>query len=260
MPNSLRLALMIVALLAGSLAFACGGGDGTSDDDDTGDQPEVSEGVDGDDADSGGGDDGAEGDLEAELREFADEFSVREVKIEYTFSTSGDGSPDDEGTITLYWKPPDAWRVDISTSGADVILINSQGTSYMCTSEGGFNQCLETPLGNVIPIPFLSVFTDQNGLNELIDMSLAGVDVDRSDRTIAGQDATCFSVSATFEGETGAAEYCFREDGILLLLRAGGADAEGAGEFIMEATNVEDSVSDSDLEPPYDVSEFPIIP
>ena len=258
MATSFRLGLMIVALLAGSLAFACGGGAGTSDDDgdDDGDQPEASEGADGDDADG----DGDGGDLQDELRKLAEEFGVREVKIEYSFSSTGDGSTDDEGTITLYWKPPDAWRVDISSSAGDLILINSDGTSYLCTSAGGTGQCLESPIGDVVPIPFLSVFTDPDGLSELIDVALAGVDVDRSDRTIAGQDATCFSISATIEGETGATEYCFREDGILLLLRAGGSDAEGAGAFTLEATNVEDSVSDSDLEPPYDVTEIPGLP
>jgi hypothetical protein len=258
MARSFRLGLVIVALLAGSLALACGGGGGTSDDDGdgngNGDQPEASEGADGD-ADGDGDGDGGEG--QDELRKLAEEFGVREVKIEYSFSSAGDGSPDDEGTMTLYWKPPDAWRVDISSSGGDVILINSDGTSYLCTSDGGTGQCLESPLGDLIPIPFLSVFTDPNGLNDLIDVSLAGVDVDRSDRTIAGQDATCFSISGTIDGETGATEYCFREDGILLLVRAG---AEGSGEFTMEATNVEDSVSDSDLEPPYDVTEIPGLP
>lgn len=256
MPSFFRLALMIVALAAGALALACGGGDGTSDDDGDADQPEASEGADGDDADNGG--DG--GELPDELRRLAEEFGVREVKIDYSFSTAADGSPDDEGAITLYWKPPDAWRLDISSSAGDLILINSDGTSYLCTSEGGTGQCLESPIGDVIPIPFLSVFTDPNGLSELIDVALAGVDVDRSDRTIAGQDATCFSISATIDGETGATEYCFREDGILLLLRAGGSDAEGSGEFALEATNVEDSVSDSDLEPPYDVTEIPGFP
>ncbi len=258
MPSSLRLGLMIVALLAASLALACGGGGGTSDDDGGGEQPEASEGADGDEPDTDRDRDG--GDLEVELRELAEEFAVREVKIEYAFSTAGDGSPDDQGTITLYWKPPDAWRVDIFSSAVDLILINSDGTSYLCTSEGSAGQCLESPIGDVVPIPFLSLFTDPNGLSDLIDVSFAGVDVDRSDRTIAGQDAACFSISGTIESETGAAEYCFREDGILLLLRARGSDAEDSGEFALEATNVEDSVSDSDLEPPYDVTEIPGLP
>ena len=252
MPSFFRLGLMIVAVLAGSLAFACGGDNGTSDDngDGNGDQREASDSADGDDTDNGG--DG--GDIESDLRKLAEEFGIKEVKIEYTFSSTGDGSPDDAGTITLYLKPPDAWRVDISSSAGDVIMINSGGASYLCSSEGGIGQCLESPLGDVIPIPFLSLFTDPNGLSDFIDVSLSGVDVDRSDRTIAGQDATCFSISGIIDGETGSAEYCFRADGILLLLRA---EDEGSGVFALEATSVEDSVSDTDLEPPYDVTEIP---
>lgn len=191
------------------------------------------------------------GDVNDELQRLADEFGISEVKITYNFSASGGGS-DEEGTMTLYWKPPDAWRLDFSSAeSGDFTIISAPDASYLCTSEE--QQCIASPLGS-IPVPFLNIFTDPNGLNDLIDTSLGGVDVRRSSTEIAGQDASCFSVSGTVEGESGEGEYCFRDDGVLLRLRGGG---DASGSVSLEATNVEDSVSDSDLEPPYDTVDIP---
>ncbi|MEX0786083.1 MAG: hypothetical protein WD939_05555 [Dehalococcoidia bacterium] len=251
-----RVWLAAAALLLVLFLAACSSDD-DSDDADTGDgQPTATEPTGDDTGDDGNGDGGngdePSGDLNDELRRFADEFGISEVKIAYNFSASGGGA-DEEGTMTLFWKPPDSWRLDFSSAeSGDFTIISSAETSYICTSEDG-GQCIASPLGSV-PIPFLSIFTEPDGLNDLIDTSLGDVDVERSDREIAGQDASCFSISGTIEGESGEGEYCFRDDGVLLLLHGAG-DASGA--FSLEATSVEDSVSDGDLEPPYEITEIP---
>jgi hypothetical protein len=67
MASSFRLGLVIVALLAGSLAFACGGG-GNGDDDDDGEQPTATAEVEDQDADEdedAGEDDGGDAGAEA---------------------------------------------------------------------------------------------------------------------------------------------------------------------------------------------------
>jgi hypothetical protein len=246
----IRVLLPVAALLAATLFFACGGGD-NGDDGDT-EQPTATEQVDAGGETPQDADGDADGDAASSLRNLAGQFAEQEAKVAYTFSTTSAGETMD-GSFTLYWKPPDSWRMDISSPDGDATILLTGGSSYLCTAEGG-GQCLQSPLGN-IPVPFLSYFTDPNGLTDLVDTSLGGADVDveESSREIAGQDATCFSVSGTIEGEQGSGEYCFSDDGILLLVSA----SSDQGDFQLEATSVEGSVSDADLEPPYPVQEIP---
>ncbi len=231
MRSSLRYFLIAVALLAGALFVACGSDSDDNGDADSGD-PAAEQPVDGDDDD---------GDASGDLNSFADRFGISEVKVEYDFASSGVGD-DFVGTMTLYSKPPDAWRMDIGSPDGDIVMINNGEVTYMCASEGGEGQCFESPISDALGLPFFSIFTDPDGFDDLIDRS-PGVDVDQSSREIAGQDATCFSVS-------GAGEFCFRDDGVLLLMRG---PEDGEAEFSLEATSVSDSVSDSDFEPIYDV-------
>ena len=238
MPSSLRYFLIVVALLAAGFVVACGGDGDDNGDGDT-DEPPAEQSVDGD-----GDDDGDDGDVSGDLRAFADRFGISEVTIEYKLTASG-GDDDFDGTMTLYLKPPDAWRMDLATPDGDIALINDGSTTYLCASEGGEGQCFESPIDDALPIPFLNIFTDPGGFDDLIGTSLGAVDVSQSSREIAGQDATCFEVSGEFDGDSGEAEYCFRDDGVLLLLRASNSS--------LEATSVSDSVSDEDFEPIYDV-------
>jgi hypothetical protein len=247
MRSFLWYALIAVALLAGALFVACG-----SDSDDNGDadadEPTAEQTIDGDNGSSddsdGSGDSG-------DFRAFAERFGISEVKVEYNF-TSFDAAEDFEGTMTLYSKPPDKWRMDIGAPDGDIAMINDGDATFMCASEGGEGQCFESPINDAIGIPFFSIFTDPDEFDNLVDIS-PGVDVNESSREIAGQDATCFEVSGTIDNEEGEAEYCFRDDGVLLLVRASGSTNDGGGEFSMEATSVSDSVSDEDFEPIYDV-------
>ncbi len=256
MAKFMRTLLIGTALLVGALLLACGSDDGgdsggptdapdaTSPSDESPTEPPDANG------------DQPAGDAATELRDVAGGFGEREIKIEYEF-TSGLADGTGDGTMTLYWKPPDAQRTDISTSDGEVTLITTASATYFCSPEDG-GQCFESPIGDSLMPSFFGIFTDPDTLTGQIDASFRGVDVDRSSRTIAGQDATCFSISGMIDDQTGAAEYCFRDYGVLLLMRAG--DSLSGGEFSLEAISVEDSVSDSDLEPPYEVFDLGDIP
>jgi hypothetical protein len=155
------------------------------------------------------------------------------------------------GTFTLYWKPPDSWRVDITLPEGNSIIISTGGVSYVCSEAEGSGQCFQSPVA--APVPFLTAFTDPGGIGSLADATFSGVDVDRFDETIAGQDGRCFRASGTVEGETGSGEYCFTDDGLLLRIRG---SAQGST-FSLEATDVGGSVADTDLQPPYEIIEIP---
>ncbi len=250
MHSSLRYFLIVVALFAGALFAACSS-DGDDNGDADSDEPTAEQPIDGDD-----GDNGDDGDASGDLSSFAERFGVSEVKIEYDF-TSFDATLDEEGnfegSMTLYWKPPDAWRMDIGTPEGDIALITNGDTTYMCTAAAGEELCLESPAGGILDeVPFLSIFTDPDSINDLIDTS-PGVDVVESSREIAGQDATCFTFSGDIDGEMGAGEICFRDDGVLLLMRIVGSDGDADAEFSLEAISVSDSVSDEDFDPIYEV-------
>ena len=151
--------------------------------------------------------------------------------------------------MTLYWKPPDSSRVDFTdASGENVIFLTTGGTSYICSESGGEGSCFASPTGGA-PLPFLSFLSDPEQFSNDIEGTFGGLDVDTSDRTIAGEDGHCFSASGSVEGEEGSVEYCFNDDGVLLLLSGGG----GGTTFRMEATAVEGTVTDADVALPYDV-------
>ena len=239
MINSWRMSLVVFALLAGALLAACGGGDDNGDSD----EPTAVEDV----------DDDQDGDASAALQRLAGEFGAEEVKITYRFSSTFDGETMD-GTMTLFWKPPDAWRVDFSFEGAEASIITTADKSYFCTREVGDARCLESPIAEALPLPFLSFFTEPDTLADLIGET-AGLDIERSSRDIGGESASCFSAAGAIDGEEGSAEYCFSDRGILLLLRATGGGGE---ELSVEATDVENEVDSRDLEPIYPVFEIPI--
>lgn len=253
MTRFMRLWFVAAALLAVLLFAACGGDDDDGNGNGNGGEPTAAATDVGGTPGDGGGNGETSGDVEDDLRNIAANFGLRESKISYEFSAAGTES----STMTFYWKPPSSWRVDIGAEEGDISVISTPDGTYTCFAEGGEGQCFQSPGDEALPVPFLDIFTDPAELNDLIDTSLGDVDINRDERSIAGQDATCYSVSGEIEGEQGSAEYCFSGEGLLLLLRAGGSES---GEFSMEATSVETSVSDSDLEPIYDIVEIPGLP
>ena len=175
-----------------------------------------------------------DGDGDRSLDDLIDQVGTQTVKATYTFS--GTGATGEE-TFTIYSRPPDS-RVDVTSGGSTSILISAGGTDYICDDSSQTCSVSPVPLGATLP--FLGFLTDPDTL-----ASAVSSDLDHSTETIAGQDADCYSASAA--GAT--SEVCFNDDGILVRLHV---DVSGA-EYTMEATSVEGTVSDSDLEPPYPV-------
>lgn len=252
MGKTVRFLLLAGILVLGAAFFACSSSD--DDNDDGSNEPDATEMTDegeptADTGDSNNNDDSM--DVSDELMALAEEFGITNVKVDYEMSSTGSGENFD-GTMTLYTMPPDSWRMDLNTPDGSIAIINSGGTSYMCAEDAGTGQCFESPVGQTIPVPFLSIFTDPDAFQTEIDTAFANVDVTESNREIAGVDAKCFSASGEVEGETGTGEYCFSDSGVLLYLRASGSGFEDGGEFVLTATSVGESAP-GDFEPIYDI-------
>ncbi len=180
----------------------------------------------------------------AELASLSQEWSETSAKITYRMTSSGTDAAGN-GTLTLAWKYPD-WRVEIDSDDGSIIMISAGNTSYICSSEGGVNQCLS--LGSAaddnLPVPFISAFTDPDEIANLVG-DAGGIKT--SDRKIAGQNARCFSFSEP--GGSGDGEVCFSSDGLLLLVDG----SDDSGSFMLEATKISKDVSGNEFKPPYPV-------
>ena len=193
-------------------------------------------------SDTPSGSDGGNGDAPS-LDDLAGLAATKEGKVAYSYtSTSSDGT-EETMTFTLYSKPPDS-RFDVDEGGVTTSIINKGGKTYVCSPD--IEGCYESP--TAIPLPFVSFFTDPATISGLIGADVGGANVDHSSKTVAGMDANCYSAS-TSEGE---GEVCFSEDGLLLSIH--GTDSSTGMEFTLEATSAEGSVSEADLELPYDIT------
>lgn len=245
-----RIWLAAMAVLGGALLVACGGGDDKKKDDGGGDEPTATASATGDETpaagDGGGNGDGASPDL----TELAGQWATKQAKIVYDI-TSSDGSFG--GTYTVYWNPPDEWRLDATSEGSTATFIKTGGSTYVCSADGsGGGQCLDSP-GLTIPVPFLGAFFDAGQYENFVEGSFAGVNADTSEETIAGMGANCYTVSSNVTGAEGEFEFCASDDGLPLRVRVGAAGVD----YAFEATSAEGSVADADFELPYEVLEIP---
>lgn len=245
--------MLAVALLFALLAAACDGGD-EGEPTEARETPAAGETPAEDETPpaDGGGDEGGAGLQELEtLAEEAVEGATGKVVYRVTTALEGE-SVEQEWVIAQ--RPPDTrFEIAVTEAGEESrsIFINTGGKSYICTSGGGEESCLGTTTEQVeAGEEAFSFFFDtpQELAEEVEDVDL----VDKSERQIAGVDATCFTVRSGLltlaEGEI-----CFSEEGLLLFLRG---EAEGEG-FTVEATSVSTDVTDADFEPPYEVIELP---
>ena len=223
--------LLAVGLLALLAAMACGDGGGDEDGDDGGDSTGLQ-------------------DLEALASRASGEVIA---KVTYRFTTEAGGQVI-EGERVLVQRPPDS-RFEFGSTVGGVefrrIIISAGGEFYLCASSGGEGACLtsniaETEAQTAHLAPLFDV------PRELAEEA-GGVDLlDTSERSIAGVDATCFTVRSDISG-LGEGEVCFSEEGLLLLLRS-----ETNGDSLtFEATSVSTDVTDADFELPYDILEIP---
>lgn len=184
-----------------------------------------------------------------ELQALGAQWEQTVAKVSYNV-TSSSGGTTDESSVTLYRRPPD-WRLDISSSSqGDEILIAAGGTLYDCSAQSGENQCLSYDPSQVDIPGLLGIFDPSAAA-----ASVGELNVDRSEQTISGESAKCFSVTSTAEGSTTNSQWCFASDGILLRLAAT-SDDPASGDLTVETTGVNRDVTDADFDfqPPYPVS------
>jgi hypothetical protein len=240
--------LLAVALLFALLAAACDG------DGDEGERPEAAETpAEGETPEEGqtpaAGDEGLEV-LEALAGEAAEGVTAK-VTYRYRSEVAGEVT---EGEWVLVQRPPDSrFEMSGTQEGEEfrTIIIYAGGKSYLCTSVAGEESCLATEIeATEAQTALLDPLFDipQELAEEAEDIDL----VETSERSIAGVDATCFTVSGALP-DLGEGEVCFSDEGILLLLQ-GESDGDS---FSFEATSVSTNVTDADFEPPYEIIELP---
>jgi hypothetical protein len=215
-----RLWLILATALGSVLAFACGG----SSNNDNGSTP----GPTASSTNANGASNTPSGNGGTSLSDLVNNVSTKPIKASYSFSAGGTTE-----TFTMYNKPPNR-RVDVTVSGETIMYISSDGKDYICSATD--QSCRESPLPLTSTLPFFGFFTNPQALSGLV-----GSGLDHSTKTIAGEDADCYSASA--QSQTG--EVCFNHDGILVSISGGG--------ITMEATSVSGTVADSDLTLPYPV-------
>lgn len=184
--------------------------------------------------------------------------STARVAYRYCFQA---GDTVDEGTIMLYWRPPDS-RLDVTSSagvvGSRFVL---EGTLYDCfTTGGGEPTCLEGAVlgvGLLQRTPFLSEPARLTQyVNDATEPPL-GTDAAAYQRTVAGQSAECFTVEmAQRPEESRRIDWCFSEEGVLLLWNETTTSPQGSTIAHLEATRVSPTVTEGDLELPYPVTDL----
>jgi len=187
--------------------------------------------------------------ISKKLKDLGAEWAKTSVKATYDIA-SRSGTETTKSTLVLYWAPPKV-RVDLSDETTQTIVISTPDKTYSCSQEGG-DQCLAyPPSGNVTDaLPFLSGF-DPSAIEA--DLSgLTGLQIESTSEKVAGNDASCVSAEGNIGGTDGFTKWCFATSGSLL--SESFADAAGTSEFVFQATDI-GTVSDSDFEPPYPVSE-----
>ena len=233
--------LLAVGLLA-LAAVACNGGGNGGETSQAGETP----GADGD----GDGDGGGLSDLGSLAAASAEGVIAR---VTYKITTQGVGETPG-GEWLRVQRPPDS-RIEISSTAEGeefrTIIISVDGKSYVCFALGGEESCLvseEEEAG-----------AEASSLDLLFDIPSAiaegdaGVFIgDPSQRTIAGLDATCFTIGGGLV-DLDEGEICFSDGGLLLYLQS---EVDGLTSTI-EATSVSTDVTDADFEPPYDILELP---
>ena len=247
--------LALTAALFLVVASACGGGDDDDDGADNGPTATDSGDDGGDDggeetpSDGGddGGDDSGDEDIFSQLDELTDELDTVTGKISYDI-TDADGSV---SSMTFYAKPPNS-RFDSSDGTTTSIIITTPDTMYICDSET--ESCLATPGSGDDTGAFgiFGAFLSADVVSAYVAIAeAAGVDVNKSDESINGIDATCFSWDDNTENEVSKGKLCFNDAGVMVYQETD--DGSGVSKF--EATDYSSDVSDSDFEPPYPVTD-----
>lgn len=193
-----------------------------------------------------------------ELADVAQKFANSTFQATYTASGSGSEGLAG-GQLILYKDGQKRFRFDASITqngqATDVVFITTESVSAYCLKDLG-------DLGGVLGVTpgtgvcFKSDPNDPN--NPVASVSSIFQDLettnttllDKSSRTVAGTDTTCYRMKDNTTAEISTA--CFTSDGILMYTSTEGSDA-----FAMEATVVSGSVGASAFDLPYELRDFP---
>ena len=242
--------LLAAALLFALLAAACNGDDDKDKTPAAGETPAADETPTADGDEDG---DGAGGEGLSDLEALAAEAQGAIAKVTYRVTMDVAGVSTEQEWV-LVQRPPDSrFEIAYEEGGEEfrTIIITTGGTSYLCTSAAGQKSCLATEAeaaeAGAAPLDLLSDIP-QELAEDAEDVDLG----DTSQRSIAGVDATCFTVESGL-ADLGEGEVCFSDEGLLLYLRSEYAGASS----VFEATSVSTDVTDADFEPPYEIIELP---
>jgi len=243
------LAGLTTLVVLGLAVAACGGGTSSADKTSTaaagaGSTPGAS-------GPAAGGDDGDQA-----LRAIRTKFLDATFRATYQMRSPSD--PDlDNARLTLEKRGRDRLRIELAStqSGEDVsiIAIESPDVAVFCLNDAAELSAL---LG-LEPGQGVCFKNDPTGGNpvESIRSSLTELEdadaqlVDRSQRTVAGRQADCY----TTKDSSGATENaCFDDDGVLLYAETSGDEAT-----TLEAQSVSRDVNDSHFTPPYEIKDLP---
>jgi len=234
-------AALLVALLFAFVAAACG-----SDDGGEGAVPQGARATPASATDEEGQDD--KDDVLSSLQDAARDSGQTTYRVVYELDGSDPASGGFSGTLTLAAKPPKQLFMLAGESDGEestIMLIDAGESSYLCTDAEGNQTCIKSASGGAGAGQMPTVLE----VDDLIAGLAADADASAKEvqgQTIAGQDARCFEIKI----QEGEGTVCIsKKDAALLLL-----DGTFGGAVVsLRATEVSDSPSDSDFEPPFPV-------
>src|SRR5438132_13241230 len=107
----------------------------------------------------------------SELESLSGDWAKTPAKISYDYTGAGNLSQ-----LTLFWKPPSAWRMDFTESGQVNTFIVDGSKSYVCGGGAGSACIALPPSSSGATLPFLGLFTQPEALKTEIAARIAGVD------------------------------------------------------------------------------------
>ncbi len=187
------------------------------------------------------------GDIASQLQALGGDIKQATGKVTYTDTSSSGGTT----TITLYSKAPNSRYDTIESDGSTSSFIETPQTTYICTSTD--KTCIATAGSGTgsAGLGLLSGLFSSTYIDALAAAAqVGGVSITRSNETIAGTNATCYSGLTSGSND----KFCFSDSGVLLETQT--TDSSGAISGLI-ATAYSTDVSDSDFQPPYPVTTIP---
>lgn len=245
---------LVAAVFLVAMAACGGGGDGKAKDQGSTATPKASSPAGGGatDAPAATSDSGSGNDATDALAKFASDYERFTGKVKYEIKDFSSADTAGLSSMAIY-QSSDKSRVDIESAAGNVIIIDTPDASYTCTA----NQCLKSPPGDASanPMEGFAGFFDASTIQSEFGAMPEGTDLKTSKEKIAGLQATCISAKGDLDTSSPGdeeGEVCFAEGGLMLRIKFSSGGTSGT----FEATEASTKVSDSDFEPPYDVTDL----